>query len=104
MKRFEAIGSQIMNRARSGGPFAQDPLASVLSDPGKRAAAAQILGQAYVTAFNLIVHNRDKVEHIADVLANRRELYGDEVVELLDRAKLERPEIDLLEDSAWPKI
>jgi ATP-dependent Zn protease len=103
-KRFERIGIQIMNRSGGGGPFSADPIAGVLGDPGKRAAAAQILGQAYVTAYNLILHNRDKVEQVADILAERRELYGDEVVEVLNRVGLERPEIDLLEDSSWPKI
>ena len=33
-----------------------------------------------------------------------RELYGDELVELLERSKLEVPTIDLLEEDAWPKI
>jgi cell division protease FtsH len=104
MKRFERIGIQIMNRSGGGGPFTADPIAGVLGDPGKRAAASQILGQAYVTAYNLILHNRDKVEQVADILAERRELYGDEVVEVLNRVGLERPEIDLLEESSWPKI
>ena len=64
--RFEEIGLQIMNRTGGGGAFAHDPVASVLSDRDKRRIAAQILGQAYVTAHNLIQHNRKGVEHIAD--------------------------------------
>ena len=39
-----------MNRARGGGMMAGDPIAAVLGDRAKRAAAAQILGQAYLTA------------------------------------------------------
>ena len=37
MKRFEAIGSQIMNRARSGGPLRAGPARQRAVRPGKRA-------------------------------------------------------------------
>jgi ATP-dependent Zn protease len=104
MKRFEKIGSQIMNRAGSGSMLAHDPLDSVLGDQDKRRSVAILLGQAYVTAYNLVAHNKEKVEQIAEVLVERREMHGDEVVELLDRAKLQVPEIDLLDESAWPKV
>src|SRR4051794_39498398 len=104
MKRFERIGSQIMNRAGSGSMLAHDPLDSVLGDRDKRRSVAILLGQAYVTAYNLVAHNKEKVEQIAEVLVERREMHGDEVVELLDRAKLQVPEIDLLDESAWPKV
>jgi ATP-dependent Zn protease len=102
-KRLERIGAAIMNRA-SGGPFQQDPIASVLGDPGKRRAAAQLLGQAYVTAYALIASNRDGVERIADTLAARKEMHGDEVVDLLDSVGLQRPQIDLMDDSTWPRV
>jgi ATP-dependent Zn protease len=65
---------------------------------------AQLLGQAYLTAYNLVTHNREKVERIAEVLVERREMHGDEVVELLERAQLEQPDIDLLDEKAWPKV
>jgi cell division protease FtsH len=104
MKRFEEIGLQIMNRTSGGGPMAQDPIASVLGDPHKRRLAAQILGQAYVKAHNLMTHNRDAVDRIASILVERKELYGDELVELLDAANITVPEVDLLEESSWPKI
>jgi hypothetical protein len=105
MDRFERIGSQIMNRTGGGGgPFGGgDPLSAVLSDPKKRQAVAQLLGQAYVTAYALICHNREKVERIADVLMERREMHGDEVVEVLDSVRLEKPEIDLMDEKTWPK-
>lgn len=104
MERFEEIGKQIMRRTGSGGPFDQDPLSGVMSDEDKRAMAAQILGQAYFSAHKLIEHNRDAVEHIADVLIERRELHGNEVLELLEEAKLELPEVDLTDEKAWPKL
>jgi hypothetical protein len=34
----------------------------------------------------------------------RRELHGDEVIDLLERARLAEPEIDLLDESSWPKV
>jgi cell division protease FtsH len=105
MERFERIGAQIMNRVGSGGgPFAQDPIGGVLGDPAKRKAVAQLLGQAYVTAYALIVHNREKVEQIADVLMERKEMHGDEVVEVLDSVRLEKPEIDLMDEKTWPRV
>ncbi len=103
MKRFERIGAQIMNRA-AGMRESGDPIAAVLSDPGKRRAAAQILGQAYITAVCLIRHNREQVLHIAETLIERRELHGDEVVRVLDAAQLEAPAIDLDDESIWPKL
>jgi cell division protease FtsH len=104
LKRFEEIGVQIMNRAGGGGALAHDPIAAVLSDRDKRATAAQLLGQAYVTAYNLIRHNRKGIEYIADQAVARREIYGDELLEVLNEAKLEAPEIDLFEETSWPKL
>ncbi len=102
LKRFEKLGYGIMNRTSGGGPFDANPIAGVLSDPEKRPLVAQLLGQAYVAAHNLVLANRDAVGHIADVLEARRELFGDELLELLDGAKLEIPQVDLADESAWP--
>ncbi|HUR85091.1 MAG TPA: AAA family ATPase [Solirubrobacteraceae bacterium] len=104
MERFEKVGAQIMNRASGGSPMMGDPIGAVLGDPGKRRAASQILGQAYVAAQCLIEANKDKVQAIAETLIERRELHGDEVVELLDSHELRRPEIDLSDDEKWPKL
>jgi ATP-dependent Zn protease len=104
MKRFEKMGLQIMRRGQGGGMMDADPIASVLGDRDKRIAAAQLLGQAYVTAYHLVRLNKEKVEQIAEVLIERRELHGDEVVELLERARLDEPQIDLLDESAWPRV
>ena len=46
-------GCTLMNRTRGSADFRADPVASVLQDPFKRVAAAQILGQAYVTGVQL---------------------------------------------------
>ena len=104
LKRFEEIGLQIMNRTSGGGPLVHDPVASVLADPDKRRTAAQILGQAYVTAHNLVRHNRDGIEQIADEVVVRREIYGDDLLDLLNGAKLKKPKIDLIAEDSWPTL
>jgi ATP-dependent Zn protease len=104
MERFEKIGQRLMNRISHGSAMQGDPIAGVLADPGKRAAAAQILGQAYVAAQALIEVNRMEVEAIANTLIERRELHGDEVVALLERHRLTQPEFDLTDDAGWPKL
>ena len=104
LKRFEKIGLQIVNRTGGGGPFDSNPIGSVLGDQDKRAIVGQLLGQAYVAAYNLIVANREAVEHIADVLNARRELFGDELLNLLDESKISIPDVDLSEEDSWPTM
>ena len=103
-KRFEKIGLQIMNRTSGGGPFDANPIAGVLGDPEKRRMAGQILGQAYVRAHNLMLANREAVEKIADELVERREIYGDDLVRLLESQNLRRPEIDYADEATWPRV
>ena len=104
LKRFEKIGLQIVNRTGGGGPFDANPIGSVLGDKDKRAIVGQLVGQAYVAAYNLVRSNREAVEHIADVLNARRELFGDELLNLLDEAKITIPDVDLSEESSWPTM
>ena len=104
MKQFEQIGRQIMARTAAGGGLSHDPVGIVLSDPDKRSNAACLLGQAYVTAHALIAHNKDKIEKLADELVARREIYGDDLVEMLNRHQLEAPTIDYDDEKTWPRI
>jgi ATP-dependent Zn protease len=104
LKRLERIGSSIMNRAGSPGMLGDNPIGAVLANPDKKRAAAQILGQAYVTAYALMASNRSSLEAIADTLIERKELHGDEVGELLERVGLTRPELDLLDPATWPSV
>jgi ATP-dependent Zn protease len=101
MERFERIGVQIMHRS-GGGVMDPDPLQAVVTDPAKRKLVAGLLGQAYVVAYNTIKANKEGVAHVADVLVAKREIYGDDVVALLDEAGLRKPEIDVLDEDAWP--
>ncbi len=97
MKRFEQTGAEIMQRSGAGPMLSADPIAGVLGDPFKRRAAAQLLGQAYAIAYAVVHRNRDQVERVADALIAARELYGDEVVELLDSVGLEKPGLSIAE-------
>jgi ATP-dependent Zn protease len=103
-KQFEELGTRIMNRMSMGSAMAGDPIAAILGDPEKRKTAAQLLGQAYVAAFNCVNQNKRQVEQIAEELIERKEMHGDEVVDLLERVGIRKPDIDYLDPSAWPKI
>ncbi len=103
MKRFEHVGLRLMNRTRGGGMQA-DPIASVLGDPHKRALAAQFLGQAFVIAHHLIAQNKEAVEKVADAVLEKQEIFGDELVHLLDSVELKKPEIDWAKEEVWPQI
>jgi ATP-dependent Zn protease len=103
-RRFEKIGLQLMNRTRGSADAHADPIASIMRDPFKRDISAQILGQAFVTAYNFILQNRDKVEHLANQLVEKRELYGDELIELLDQQGFRKPVIDWSRDETWPRM
>jgi hypothetical protein len=94
-ERFERIGHQLMQH--TGG-------AAALEDPEKRRLAAALLGQCFVVAWNTIRANMAATEMIADRVAEAGELYGDDVLELLNSARLRKPEIDVLDESTWPVI
>jgi ATP-dependent Zn protease len=64
----------------------------------------QLLGQAYLAAHHLVAANKQAVENVADVLVERRELYGDEIVRLLEAQSLQIPEVDLTSNEAWPRV
>jgi ATP-dependent Zn protease len=104
MKRFEQVGLRLMNRTRGSADVHQDPIASVLMDPYKRAAAAILMGQAFVVAENFIRANKDKVEAVADAVIAKGEIYGDNLNELLDAQSFVKPEIDYSKEETWPQI
>jgi ATP-dependent Zn protease len=97
MTNFERLGTQIMNRASV-------TVGDVLADRDKRKSVAILLGQAYYAAYHTMDQNRDAIEYIADHLVENKELHGDEVVDLLDRAGINPPKFDYLDHQSWPKI
>jgi hypothetical protein len=96
MRRLEDIGVRLMNRGSNN--------FEALADPMKRAFAAQLIGQAFVTAYTLILANKDKVENVANQILEEREIYGDDLVRLLDEQQFVRPEIDWTDEATWPKF
>jgi ATP-dependent Zn protease len=103
MRRYEQIGSQILRRMGTG-PADHDPAIGVLGDREKRALVAQLLGQAFLAAYHLVQHNRTGVERIADTLLIKQEIYGDDLVALLDSVNLQIPRVDLTKEEAWPTL
>jgi ATP-dependent Zn protease len=101
LERFEGIGLQIMNRT-GGGMMSGDPISGILSDPSKRKVTAQMLGQAYVVAHSLVTKNKDAVEKIADAVLAKKELFGDELVDLLDSVGIRIPEVSYDDEATWP--
>jgi len=97
------IGTQVMLRSGAGAMH-DDQSRAVFGDPDKRALATELLGQAFMAAYHLVDHNKEKVERIAETVIQRKELYGNELVRLLDEAKLEIPNVDLTKEEAWPRI
>jgi hypothetical protein len=51
-----------------------------------------------------VQQNRKGVEKIADDVVARREIYGDELLEVLEGAKLKPAKVDLLEETSWPML
>jgi cell division protease FtsH len=103
-KRLETIGMRLMNRSRGGADYHADAIAAILQDPAKRAAAAQLLGYAYVVAENFIRANRAKIDVLADRLMEKREIYGDELLDLLDAQQFVKPELDWNDEATWPRM
>jgi ATP-dependent Zn protease len=97
-ERFTTLGNQIMHRSGN------QALGAVVGDPVKRRYAAEFLGQAFVVAYATIRANRAGTEFVADEMLLRTEIFGNEVVELLDDARLRKPIIDLLDEDTWPEI
>jgi hypothetical protein len=91
LSRLEDLGLRLLNTG-------------AIQDRRKQMYAAQIVGQAFVTAYNLVRVNRDKVENIANAVINEKEIYGNELVRLLDAQNFEKPEIDWTAEETWPKI
>ena len=75
-----------------------------LPDDAKLREIAQLIGQAYMNAYLLMQHNKDKVEKIAETVIEKQEIYGDELVALLEDAQLEIPDVDLTDAKVWPAL
>jgi hypothetical protein len=77
---------------------------SVVSDGAKRKLVAGLLGQAFVVAYATLRLNKEATLRIAERLIAETEMYGDDVMQMLDEARLVKPEIDVLDETTWPVI
>ncbi len=103
-QRFVAIGRRLLNRTRGSADFHNDPVASVLRDHYKTELAAEFIGQAFVTAYAFILHNKEQVERIALAVEEQQEIFGDDLNNLLDSLHLAKPEIDWTKEETWPRM
>jgi len=81
-----------------------DPVGAVLSDPRKRTYAAQFIGEAFVIAYNLMRENKPQIEAVANAVIQKKEIYGDDLVRLLDAQNFKKPVIDWTDEESWPKV
>jgi hypothetical protein len=96
MERFEKLGRQLMHRA--------DMDFAAVKDGEKSKLVAGLLGQAFVVAWNTIRANKEATDYIATRLIAAGELYGNDVIDLLEESRLVKPEIDVLDEATWPVI
>ena len=101
VERFQELGTKLLHRSSNmdGSMFG-----SAVGDPGKRKLVTGLLGQSFVIAYATINLNKAATERIAERLIAETEMYGDDVTEMLDEARLLKPEIDVLDENAWPVI
>ena len=53
----------------------------------------------------MFIHeNKEAVERIANEIVEKEEIYGDDLVRLLDAQKLKKPDIDWTKEETWPQI
>src|SRR4051794_39971680 len=101
VKRFEELGAKLMHRS---GTLDGSMFGSTLSDRDKRRMITGLLGQSFLVAYATIKANQEGTERIAERLIAETEMYGDDVTEMLDECRLVKPEIDVLDEAAWPVI
>ncbi len=92
LRRLTDLGNRMMS---SAGDAPNGP---------KRTYAAQFLGLSLVYAYNLVLTNKEKVKAVADEVMVKKELFGNDLVRLLDEQNFVKPEIDWTADETWPNI
>jgi ATP-dependent Zn protease len=104
-ERFMMIGSRLVNTSH---PDQSDPIGVIMKNPDKRNDMYLFLGHSFVSAWNFIQINKDKVEAVAQEVLAQGELYGDQIEGLLDSQNFERfdyLDINNFESAkAWPVL
>jgi ATP-dependent Zn protease len=94
-QRFQDIGDRLLS---SGG--GAEELRGL-----KRQYASEFMGEAFAVAYNSVLVNKDALDRIANVLLEKKEIMGDELLKLLDDQHLKEPDpIDWTKDESWPKV
>ena len=103
MERFEKLGTQIMHRS-GGGMMDDDPFGATLGDRGKRKLVAGLLGQAFVSPTTRSAHNREGTD--TSPTPDRRAASSTATTSSTcsTRRGSSKPEIDVLDEDAWPVI
>ena len=102
--RLERIGNAIMNRASGGAALTGDPVGLDPRRPRQAPGGGTDPRPGLCHRLRADRDNREPVQRIADTLIQRKEMHGDEVVDLLNAVGLQRPEVDLMDDRTWPKV
>ena len=48
--------------------------------------------------------NKEQIETVANDVLEEKEIYGDDLIRLLDEQHFMRPEIDWTDEAVWPKF
>jgi len=91
--RMEKLGKRLLAVANFG---------DVQLPRDKYKDEAILVGHAYVIAYNTALKNKAQIAMIAKTLVEKKEIFGNDLVKLLDDSQLEIPTIDWNSDAAYP--
>ena len=94
-KKLATLGKQLMVAARPG---------DVQLPKGMYEDEAVMVGQAFWIAYNTILVNKDATEKIAKTLVREKEIYGNDLLELLNGCELQMPNIDFDLETCYPTL
>jgi ATP-dependent Zn protease len=90
LRRMEKLGKRLLSVGNFG---------DVQLPPDKRRDEALLLGHAFLIAYATIIKNKDAVRKVAEALVEKKELFGNDVMELLKSVGLEKPADEIV----WPE-
>ncbi len=105
-RRGDAQADHEALRARSaaGSSTARATTSDAVARPREARLAAQFLGASVRDRLQPRPREQGQVERIANAVIEKQEIFGDELVRLLDAQNLRQPELDWTEEETWPTI
>jgi ATP-dependent Zn protease len=91
LRSMEKLGKQLLTIGNPG---------DIPLPPDKRRDEALLLGHAFLIAYNTILQNKNAVGEIASRMVEEKEVFGDDVMDLLKGAGLKKPE----GTHQWPNL